>query len=787
LEAIVSQPSARPYHDWNKRVNRECYAPNTQARLVDEQGRIQDMVNNYEHLSFNFGPTLLIWLQKNDPWTYGRILAADRKSAQRLAGHGNALAQVYNHIIMPLANQRDRITQIRWGLADFAHRFGRPAGGMWLAETAVDVPTLRDLAAEGVKFTILSPTQAQAVRPLKGKNQTTWRDVSGGGIDTTQPYRVMLDDQGSTYIDVFFYNQELAQAVAFERILTTGDDFLNRIKTTYPPKGAGPYLANVATDGESYGHHFKFGDMALAWVFRQLTGGRDIKVVNYSWYLDQYPPSQQVRLKQPSAWSCAHGVERWRSDCGCNVTHTPGWNQAWRTPLRKGLDKLRDALADIFQEQAGALFKDPWQARDAYISVLLDPDPKTRNMFLAEQAGRELNPEERQSAWRLLESQRMALFMFTSCGWFFDDISNLEVRQVLNYAARAIELTAPYAGRDLEADLLSELAKAKSNLADQGDGAQVYRKRVLPGRMTPERVAANYALPLAAGGEEPRVLEHLVTPGESLFLTAEDHPYHLGELTIHLPSEEQSQDMIYLARQPMDDGVLCLVSRKPAGLDIREMAGHLLGSIESCGDCVPEFRAMTRQVDRFGLDDLIPDARSAFLSGLARRIYAEIRRTMSSQQAAVAILVNLAQDLAEPTAEFMEDLLPFYLAWELERLTDYQREEQGMDWDQLRHLADMAEQKGLSVNQPAINRLAMDFLIDHLERLAGDPSAQTLGELNNMLAMIRELHMQPDLWRCQNLYYRLRVDRGFRLELKSDLSSFFAQAGEFLGFAPEEK
>lgn len=784
IEAIVRQPSARPYHDWNKRVDRECYAPNTRARLMDDRGRIRDLINNYEYMSFNFGPTLLIWLEKYDSWTYGQILAADRDSAKRLDGHGNAVAQVYNHLIMPLANPRDRLTQIRWGLADFAHRFGRPAKGIWLAETAADNDTLRDLAAEGVEFTILSPTQAQAVRPLEGGS---WRDVSDGGIDITKPYRVLLDPKGDTYLDVFFYDKDLAKAVAFEQILATGDNLLQRIRSMYPDKGAGPFLVNVATDGESYGHHFKFGDMALGWVFDQLADSKDIQVVNYSWYLEHNPPKHRVRIKQPSSWSCAHGVERWRSDCGCSVSGNPAWNQAWRTPLRRGLDELRDAMAEIYEHEAAGIFPDPWAARDAYISVLLDPGPENRDRFLAEQAGRRLEGDERIKAWRLLESQRMALFMFTSCGWFFDDISNLEVRQVLYYAARGIELTAPWAGRDLEAGLLKLLAQAKSNLPEQGDGARVYEKRVKPTRMSPERIAANWALARLVDGPEPRALEEIVQPVEHLHLPAGEGQAVLGELIVHLGSEQLDLPLTYLAREPAGEGVSCLVGRRSETLSLADLAGSLTPALATGKEAEEVFASQVGDASRFVLDDLMADARSAFLGGLARRIYAEIRRTMGEQKAAVSILLSLAQDLEEPTAEFMEDLLPFYFAWELEQLIRPDDGERDLDWNQLRRLADMAEQKGLSVNQPALNRLALTFVNENLERLATDPSQTLINELSNMVAMINELHMHPDLWHCQNIYHRLSRDPAFTAGLDKSLTRSFAQLGSLLGFTSKEK
>ncbi|MCL2336286.1 MAG: glycoside hydrolase, partial [Firmicutes bacterium] len=262
LEAVELQDSARPYHDWNERITAECYAPNTAARILNEQGLIMDIVNNYSKISYNFGPTLLDWLKYNNREVYQSVLDSDRESRERFSGHGSAFAQAYNHMIMPLANRNDKYTQVYWGLRDFASRFGRPAAGMWLPETAVDLETLDIMAELGVKFTVLTQYQAKRVRAINGGQ---WQEVGPAGIDSTMCYRLNLPDSGRS-INIFFYNGPIAQAVAFEKLLANGDRFVQRLMGGFQENLGRLQLVSIATDGETYGHHHRHGQMALAYA-----------------------------------------------------------------------------------------------------------------------------------------------------------------------------------------------------------------------------------------------------------------------------------------------------------------------------------------------------------------------------------------------------------------------------------------------------------------------------------------------------------------------------------------
>ena len=472
---VESQPSAAPFHDWNARITDECYRPNGESRILDDEDQVEAVVNNYASISFNFGPTLLSWLEAHAPMAYARILLADRDSAALFGGHGSAMAQAYSHMIMPLADDRDRRTQVLWGMADFRHRFSREPEGMWLPETAVDVPTLEEMAAAGILFTVLEPGQASRYR--KG-GEEEWHKAADGGIDPSRPYTVNLPSGRS--IALFFYDGPISRAVAFEKLLDDGRVFAERLMSGFNDSRDRTQLVHIATDGESYGHHHRHGDMALAFALRRIRRDKEARIVNYGQYLELHPPDHEAEIHENTAWSCAHGIERWRSDCGCETGLNPDWNQAWRRPLRNALDRLRDRLRTPFEDGAAALFRDPWSARDGYIRVLLDPSTEAEDRFLSDHGKEPLMGEARQRALALMELQRHAMLMFTSCGWFFDDLAGLEGVQILRYAGRAIQLAEALFGGSFGEPFLLDLEQAVSNDPDAGNGRQVFETKVAP-------------------------------------------------------------------------------------------------------------------------------------------------------------------------------------------------------------------------------------------------------------------------------------------------------------------
>ncbi len=488
LEAIEQQDSAAPFHDWNARITAECYAPNAHARILDGEGWVVNIVNNYARMSFNMGPTLLSWMADHDPVTYQALLEADRESQARFSGHGAALAQVYNHIILPLACPRDQRTQVRWGRRDFEHRFGRPPEGMWLAETAADLASLQALHDEGITFTILAPGQCRRVRAWTDDGAGDWQDTPGT-VDTTRPYWVRLPSGGR--IAVFFYDGPVSQSVAFERILDHGDAFAERLLGGVSDDPPRPTLVHIATDGESYGHHHRHGEMGLAYAMHYIERNGLARVTNYGEFLALCPPADEAEIVEPSAWSCAHGVERWKSDCGCCADPGRGWTQAWRRPLREALDWLRDELATVYE--AHCAFADPWAARDAYIDVVLDRGDEALRSFLQGQGRPDLEGAALREQLHLLEMQRHAMLMYTSCGWFFDDLSGIETVQIIQYAGRAVQLALPHAPH-VEHGFLSRLREAHSNLPHLGDGAAIYDRAVRPAMVDLAKVVAHYAV-----------------------------------------------------------------------------------------------------------------------------------------------------------------------------------------------------------------------------------------------------------------------------------------------------
>ncbi len=467
IEAVEAEATAAPYHDWNERIERESYRAVTAARVPSADGRIARIENALAWTSFDFGPTLLLWLEREAPDTYGQILAADRASRDRL-GLGNALAHPYHHIILPLASRRDKTTEVRWGIADFRRRFGRAPEGFWLPETAADDETLDVLAEEGIAFTVLAPHQI-AQPPAHGF-PGRYRTAAGRRIA------------------VFLYDGPLSHDVAFGMALQDGVAWSRRLLAG--PE-TGPSVVAIATDGETYGHHHRFGEMALARMLAEVRDERGAVLTNFAALLAAHPPAEEVTLVAPSSWSCVHGVERWRTECGCRAAPEKGWHQRWRAPLREAVEWLAGELHAVYGREAGKLFADPWAARDAY-GAAFGPVGEAEVGFVDTQAARALSEAEAVRARELLEMERDALRMFTSCAWFFDDVGGLEPLQVLRYAAHAIEITGAEAPR-LDAGFARRLGGAVSNDPAVGDARRIYLERARPAMPPVARVAASFA------------------------------------------------------------------------------------------------------------------------------------------------------------------------------------------------------------------------------------------------------------------------------------------------------
>ncbi len=472
---VDAEPSAAPFHDWNERITKECYEANAEAPILNSKGEVAQRVNNFSKISFDIGPTLFSWMRRKSPQVYQAILNADRESAAKQDGHGNAMAQVYNHIIMPLAPRRDKITQVIWGIRDFEFHFKRKPEGMWLSETAVDRETLGILAECGIVYTLLAPHQAKRIRHVGFGSR--WEYTGHESVNPRHPYRIILD-QGRQF-HIFFYDAPISRGIAFQGLLSSGDNFAHKLVGAFGHRDR-EQLVSTATDGESFGHHHKFGEMAVAYGLRKIENHRLANLTNFAEFLDKFDSFWEVDIHENSSWSCAHGIERWRSDCGCRIHHEAGWNQKWRTDLREAFDYLKEIIDQIYESETRHFLKDPWQARNDYISVILDDSAEVKKSFISRNARKGLSAEEQKKLWDLLDAEKFSLFMYTSCGWFFDDISGIEPVQVMKFAARAMELVQSHYKKDIEANFLKILSHAKSNIAEQGNGAEIFNRYVRP-------------------------------------------------------------------------------------------------------------------------------------------------------------------------------------------------------------------------------------------------------------------------------------------------------------------
>jgi alpha-amylase/alpha-mannosidase (GH57 family) len=785
LEAIELQDSAAPYHDWNERITAECYAPNAHARFLDGAGRIERMVSNYSHISFNFGPTLLSWMKEKAPDIYQTILDADQASQERFGGHGSALAQCYNHLIMPLAPRRDKYTQVLWGIRDFESRFHRPPEGMWLPECAVDNESLDVLAELGIRFTILSPFQASRVRLL---NEENWHDVNGGRIDPSMPYQVKLASGRS--IAVFFYDAPIARAVAFEQLLTNGEHFAHRLTQAFDDSRGRDQLVHIATDGESYGHHFRYGDMALAYALRSIEAKGLARVTVYGQYLESHPPTHEVEIHSNSAWSCAHGVDRWQKHCGCNSGGHPGWNQHWRKPLREAFDWLREELAPRYETKAKAFFRDPWAARDEYIAVILSRSPETMAQFFGHHAYGALSESDQIVALRLLEMQRHALLMFTSCAWFFDEISGLESVQVIQYAARALQLTRDLLDENLEPQFLKILGQARSNIREHGNGHHIYEKFVKPAVITREAVGAHYAVSslFESYAEETRIYSFTVRQEERQLFVLGNARLALGRIRVTFEitrnSDTLSYGVVYMGDHNLNGGVR--LDTGPAAYAL--LVGEMHAAFERA-----DFPELIRLMDRhfgesqYSLKNLFRDEQRKVLDQILAATRNEIHNTYRLLTDRHAPLLRFLADLRVPALRPLEVAMEFVINSELRR----QFESETMDLERVHSLLSEAEATGANLEVDSLAyalKARVDRLSDLLVKTPEDLAV--LQRFIDAAELARLLPFEVNLWKPQNTYYRMSIvtlpDIGRRAE-EGDRSAqawkeAFATLGLSLGF-----
>ena len=750
LEAVESQDSASPYHDWNERVTAECYLPNGAARILDSQLRIVKIVNNYSRISFNFGPTLLSWMEHNAPQAYEQILSADRESRRLFSGHGAAIAQAYNHMILPLANSRDKRTQILWGIRDFQQRFQREPEGMWLPETAVDTETLELLAQSGIKFTVLAPHQAARVR---NRIWEDWYSVENGTIDPTRPYVCHLPSGDS--ISLFFYDGPISHAVAFENLLLDGERFAHRILGGFNNERHWPQLVHIATDGETYGHHYLHGDMALAYTLEYIEHNQLARLTNYGEYLALNPPEAEVLIAERTSWSCVHGLTRWFDDCGCRSSDDTSWNQQWRRPLRHALDWLRDELDSVYDATAARLFVDPWAARNDYIQVVLDRSSQNKTAFFAQQTLRPLSVSEQGQALRLLEMQRHLMLMYTSCGWFFDELTGPATLQILQYAARTLQLSQQVTGEDLEQPFLHRLEEARSNVPGCGNGRQVYERFVKPAMLDLIGVGAHYAITSVFDGHRAHdsVFCYRVNLEKSQALEFGKTRFCTGVATLTSDTTETALRIGFAVLHFGDHNLTAGVLPLGDGRWFAEFTDHASKAFSAA-----DLPACLRLIDRYyygstySLKSLFQDERRRIIKHIIDSTLGDTEALYRSIYQEHAPLMRFLAELQVPLPPILRFTTEFVLAAAIRRaLADHTTE-----LDQVRSLLDIARRSGFTLDAADLEsalRLRLNALVDCWMRNPGN--LDYLKEVENILALSRVQPFELNLWKSQNAYYEL--------------------------------
>lgn len=750
MEVIEVQDSAHPYHDWNERISAECYAPNAASRILDEKGVIKNIVNNYSRISFNFGPTLLSWMETNDPETYAAILEADKESMQHFSGHGSAIAQVYNHIILPLANKRDKETQVIWGIRDFEKRFNRKPEGMWLAETAVDTESLEILVDHDIKFTILAPRQAKALRKV---GESEWRPVDEGSIDTRNAYKCVLPSGRS--IVVFFYNGNVSQAIAFSGLLNDGRRFAQSLLDSFIDSEA-PQLVHVATDGETYGHHHRHGDMALAFCLNHIEKFSEAQLTNYAEYAEKCPPLYEAQIIENSSWSCVHGVERWRANCGCNSGAHPGWHQAWRGPLRDSLDWLRDKAAELFEREGSKFLKDPWEARNEYISVILNRSDRTVKRFFKDHV---LADVDASKVFRLLEMQRHAMLMYTSCGWFFDEVSGIETAQVMQYACRVIQLANQNGDIELETEFQLRLEAAPSNVPALENAGNVYRKYVLPSKTNLQRVGMHYAVS-SIFEEEPESLPLFnYTATNDFFLKKE-----AGEQKLVL-GITKVKSLVTRSEKRFAFAVVCIGVHNIIGNISLDMEPDKFASMQyrathafdegRLGDVIGIMQTYFGP-DKYTIWQLFKDEKRKILDLIARKSLEELEQSLRRTYNRDYPLVNALANNEIPIPNAYRTTFEYILNADL--VDAFQAEK--LNVKSLERILGELQKWGMKIEDPDnVSRLAANAIFREIKRVGEERSnLRRITRLNRLFPLLGKFRLTPNIHQSQNVYFQISVE-----------------------------
>jgi alpha-amylase/alpha-mannosidase (GH57 family) len=752
LEYVELQDSAYPYHDWNARITEECYRQNAASRILGPDKKIIEIVNNYEGISFDFGPTLLYWLESHAPDVYEMVLAADRRSRERFSGHGCAMAQAYNHSVLPLTNTQDKRTQVIWGIEDFKRRFERDPEGMWLPETAADLPTLEVLAEHGIKFTILAPRQAKRVRKLGGGRR--WRDVNERDLDTSVPYLCHLPS--GKQIALFFYNGPVSHSIAYGGLLHSGENFAARMMESFPRDGEQARLVSVATDGESFGHHHHHGDMALAYCLHHIETDNLATITIYPEYLERFPPEHEVEIWENSSWSCVHGVERWKSNCGCAADQSRSGQQQWRAPLREALDWLRDKMITIYQDRMSAYHPDPWRVRNEYISVINDRSTDNVNNFITRIVGRELDRNNQSTFLKLLEMQRNAMLMYTSCGWFFDNISGIETVQVMMYASRAMQLCDEIQNWNLEPEFKDRLLKAPASRRPLNNGKEIYEAYVEPARVDLHRVGAHFAL--------SSVFEESSEDQTDIYCYSaaiEDFEHLAAGVQVLTSSRARIRSNITLEEYSVDSAVLYLgdhhlfaaVQGRMPDDQFKRVRQDLVKAFRK-GDSNEVMRLMTVAFDgkNYSLSHLFKDQQREILNELLESTWEEIEGSFRHIYEHNYAIMQMIRNMNMPLPKALSAPAEFILNQDI--CAAIQSGE--IDLNRLKDLVDEAERLSLSLDRERlsfegsrrINTLAMLW-----EESPED--IELLCSIEKALEILHALTPEMDLQHAQNVFFTI--------------------------------
>ncbi len=764
LGEVEVQDSASPFHDWNERISAECYAPNSAARILDENKNIIDIVNNYARMSFNFGPTLLSWMERHEPEIYMAILEADRVSQNRFSGHGAAIAQAYSHMILPLAPSRDKHTQVIWGIQDFRHRFHRDPEGMWLPETAVNLETLEILAQNGLSFTILSSMQVRRVRKIGSQD---WEDVSGGKIDSNKPYTVRLPSGKD--ISVFFYDGPISHAVAFGDLLKDGEIFAQRMLQAFSKERKDAQIVHIATDGESYGHHHRFGDMALAYCLDKIESDGETHLTVYGEYLERYPPEYEVEIIENSSWSCAHGVERWRSNCGCHTGKNPAWTQKWRAPLREAMDWLSDQVDSLFSEGLAGFVKDPWAVKNSYIQVILDRSKANVDSFFRKHMIADLNFTEKMTALKFLEMQKSAMFMYTSCGWFFDDISGIEAVQVMKYAGRVIQLAKETTGKDLEPGYLGILSRAPSNHKDFENGADIYARYVKPAILDLLRIGVHYAVSslFEEYPETIRIGEYTAQSQYKEILESSDLRLSLGKARIRSNTlwEEDtiSYAVLFFGNHNLNGGVRPFSAES----DFKAMQNEIKDMFLR-GDIPQVIRLMDKHFGdhNYSLWHLLRDKKREVLSLILDSTIEEaeesLRQIFENHYSVMYALKENNIPLPKSFAAAME----FILNADFKKLMEAEL----LNLENLQKIIDEFKKWEITPDKALLGYVVSSRLDTIMGKVQEEPEELShLEETEVLLDTLKAFPIDLNLWKSQNIYFKLckRLETEMRERQKS--------------------